>query len=168
MSSSRINETKEKIINWLKEEGYFPLERANPHTRIYISVRASGWECDIIQYVEHIDKLFVVTNVVLLEEQVGFLRKMTDEKKNAFFCELRMSLLKNNELGNFEIEPNPPQDIRNVGISSRTIFYDDLTKSRLIGAIMTVLRAGLMVVWMLEQFAGVTKPKRDQKSPYSV
>jgi len=71
-----------------------------------------------------------------------------------------MSLLKNNELGNFEIEPNPPQDIRNVGISSRTLFYDDLTKSRLTGAIMTVLRAGLMVVCLLEQFAGVTTWKK--------
>jgi len=84
VSSSRINETKRKIIDWLKEEGYSPIERTDPHTCIYISVRASGWECDIIQCVGDIDKLFVVTNVVLLEEQVGFLKKMTDERRMPF------------------------------------------------------------------------------------
>jgi len=110
--------------------------------------------------------LFVSANVVLFDEQIGFLKQMTDERKNAFFWELRMSLLKNNELGNFVIGPNPPQDIRTVFICSRTLFYDDLTKSRLIATIMVVLRAALMVLLMVEHFIGISK--RDQKSPFSV
>lgn len=163
---SRINETKRKIIDWLKEEGYSSIEKPDPHAHFNILAKIGSSECIISQDVRHSDKLFVSATVVLPDDQISLLKQMTDERKNALFWELEMGLVKNNELGNFRILPNPPQDIRTVFICSRTLFYDDLTKSRLIATIMVVLRAALMVLLMVEHFIGVSK--RDRKSPFSV
>ena len=88
------------------------------------------------------------------EEQLKLLKDMDEKKRQEFFWELRLALLKNNELGYFQIKPNPPHDIREVFISSRRLYYDGLTKDRL----MTTIKAIFMVIWMLEQKVEI-KPK---------
>jgi hypothetical protein len=168
MSSERIKETKERILTWLKEEAFSPEEKVDPQAYFNISSKIGNLGCNISQDVQHIDSFFVAANIVLLEEQLVLLREMDDKKRKEFFWDLRMSLLRNNEIGDFQIKPNPPEDTQAVFISSKRVYYDDLTKGRLIDAIHVVLRACIMVVWMLQQYAGITTPKKDQKTPYSV
>jgi hypothetical protein len=155
-------------LTWLKEEAFLPEEEVDPQAYFNISSRIGNMGCNIVQDTHHIDSFFVGANLVLDKEQLALLREMGDKKRQGFFWDLRMSLLKNNEIGDFQIKPNPPEDTQSVFISSKRVYYDDLTKGRLINAINVVLRACMMVIWMLQQYAGIITPKKDQKTPYSV
>jgi len=60
------------------------------------------------------------------------------------------------------------EQMQAVFFSLNRIFYDGLSKGALIKAIHVVLRTLVMVNWMLQQYAGITAPRRDQKAPFSV
>ena len=158
--SERVKEVKEKILSWLKEEAMSPEELADPNAYFNIKVKVRGLVFHIVQNVRNIDSLFVGGKLVLTPAQLSLLRNNMDEKKRQeFFWDLRLALLRNNELGDFQIKPNPPHDVREVLITSRRIFYDSLTKDRLISAILAVYKAIIMVIWMLERYAGAITPK---------
>jgi hypothetical protein len=167
MSTEKINETKERIINWLKEEAYSPEETVDPNAFFNIVAKVGNMVCNIAQNVRKRDSIIVGTNLLISSDQLILLKEMSVTKRKEFFWDLRMSLLKNAELGNFEIKPNPPDNISAVFISSKQIFYEDLTKGSLFSAIQAVFRATLMVIWMIQQYAGVTVAKKDHKVPYS-
>ncbi|MDQ1279268.1 MAG: hypothetical protein QG670_528 [Thermoproteota archaeon] len=67
----------------------------------------------------------------------------------------------------FQIKPNPPNDIAMVFISSRKIFYDGLSKDRLIFSCHSVFRAFTEVLWTLELYTGAPPPK-ENKTPFTV
>ena len=167
MSSERSKETKEKIIAWLKEEAYSPEETSDPNAYFNILAKIGGMGCNVVQNVKSVDSFIVGTNLVLVPEQLDLLKGMGSEKRKAFFWDLRMSLLKNSELGDFQIKPTPPNDTQSVFISSRKIFYDGLTKGTLEEAIHAVIKAVIMVNWMLQQYAGIITPHTYQKPSYS-
>jgi len=162
MSSEQIKEIKEKILNWLKEEKLQPREISDPNAYFNICITVGGLALHVIQKADQIDSIAVGANLVFTEEQLKLLENMSDKKRQEFFWELRLALLKNNELGDFQIKPNPPHDVKEVFISSRRLFYDGLTKDRLMTAIFTVYKAIFMVIWMLEQKAGTIKPKDER------
>lgn len=167
MSTENIKETKEKIVNWLKEEACSPEEKPDPNTYFNISVKFGKLGCFIVQPVQKRDSLIVAVRLPIPSEQITLLKELNAEKKKDFFWDLRLSLLKNNELGDFKIEADSPEDIKAVVITSRPIFYEDLTKGRLISAIFAVTRAKLMVIWLPQKYAGIIPSKKDQKLPYS-
>lgn len=168
MSSDKVKETKERILNWLREEAYSPEENVDPQAYFNISIRVGAWGCNVVQDIRHMDSFFAGANLDLTEEQIALLRRIDNKKRTEFFWDIRLSLLKNNELGDFQIKPNPPEDIQAVFVSSKRVYYDELTKSKLLDAIHVVIRAFLMVIWMFEQYTGIVTPKKDQKTPYSV
>lgn len=107
----------------------------------------------------------------MTEEQLKLLRDMNVKKRQEFFWDLRLALLGNSELGDFQIKPNPPDDFRELFVASKRIFYDALTKDRLVSAISSVFKAVMMVIWMLERYAGIVTPKMkkgNQRIQYSV
>jgi len=152
---------KEKIICWLKEEKLQPKEIADPNAYFNISITVGGLLLHVIQRTDQIDSITVGANLVFTEEQLKLLKDMDEKKRQEFFWELRLALLKNNELGYFQIKPNPPHDIREVFISSRRLYYDGLTKDRLMTTIFTIHKAIFMVIWMLEQKVEI-KPKNER------
>jgi len=167
MSGELIKETKEKILSWLKEEALSPRENADPQAHFNITVNRGKVGCNIVQDVAHMDSVFVGANIVFGAKQQALLRGMSAQKINDFLWDLEMSLIKNNELGDFQIKPKPPEDIQAVFVSSRSIYYDELTKSKLVFAINVVLRALMMTMWMLEKHAGVIPQKASQKRDYA-
>lgn len=169
LMSEKVKETKEKILNWLKEEGLSPEEIADPNAYYNFGIKvAGGSPLNVIQHVHNIDSILIGTNLVLMPNQINLLKNNMDEKKRQeFFWNLRLTLLRNNELGDFQIKPNPPNDVREVFISSKRIFYDALSKDRLISSGYSVYRAVMEVVWMLELYAGAVTPK-ETKTSFSV
>ena len=47
-----------------------------------------------------------------------------------FVRPLNMDFIKNNEIHDFSILPKPPEDIQNIFVSTRQIYYDELTKGK--------------------------------------
>ena len=159
---------KEKILKWLKEENLSPKEIPDPNAYFNFGISVGGHPFHVIQNVRSIDSIFVGANLVFTPEQLSMLKdNMNKNKRQEYFWDLRMALLINNNLGDFQIKPNPPNEIREVFVSSKRIFYEALTKSTLIHAISSVFRATMMVIWMLERKAGVSpKPRRKKTSQY--
>lgn len=171
MSSERVKETKEKVLNWLKEEAFSPQEVSDSQAYFNIGITVSGLAFHVVQSVRNIDSIFVGGNLVLTEEQLKLLRDMNVKKRQEFFWDLRLALLGNSELGDFQIKPNPPDDFRELFVASKRIFYDALTKDRLVSAISGVFKAVMMVIWMLERYAGIVTPKMkkgNQRIQYSI
>jgi hypothetical protein len=164
MSSDKIKETKERILDWLKEETFSPEEKADPQAYYNILCRIGALGCNIVQDVHHMDSFFVATNLILGNEQIVLLKSMGEGKRKGFFVDLRMNLLKNSELGQFAIKPNPPEEIQIISVASKRVYYDELTKGKLISAIEAVIKAITMTIWMLEQYAGITAPKTGHKT----
>jgi len=160
--SEKVKEIKEKVLVWLKEEAYSPEDVVDPNAFFNFNIKVAGSPLHVVQSVRNIDSVFVGANLVLTPVQLDLLKNNMDKKKRQeFFWDLRLALLSNNRLGDFRIKPNPPDDVREVFISSKRIFYDALTKDRLINAISSVYKAIMMVIWMLERYAGAPAPKEE-------
>ena len=166
--SERVKEVKEKVLNWLKEEAFSPEEISDANAYFNFNIKVAGRPLHVLQNVRSIDSIFAGANLVFTPPQLSLLKNSMDKKKRQeFFWDLRLALLGKTELGDFEIKPNPPDDVREVFISSKRIFYDALTKDRLIHAIGSVYKNVTMVVWMLEErYAGATAPQKKKTSTY--
>jgi len=159
----KVKEIKEKVLAWLKEEAFSPEDVADPNAFFNFNIKVAGSPLHVVQSVRNIDSVFVGANLVLTPAQLDLLKNNMDKKKRQeFFWDLRLALVKNNQLGDFEIKPNPPDDIREVFISSKRIFYDALTKDRLIDSISSVYKSVMTTIWMLERYAGVAPQKKKQ------
>lgn len=165
--SQRIREVGEKVLKWLEEEGLSPEEVNDPDAHFNFNVKVAGRPFVVVQNLLSLDSVFVGANLVFTADQLTLLKKkMNKKKRKEYFWDLRLALLKNSELGDFEIKPNPPDDVREVSIFSKKIFYDTLTKDTLIHAIHRVYKAAIMVNWMLERHAGAPAPKEKKSSIY--
>lgn len=165
--SERIREVGEKVLNWLEEEDLSPEEVNDPDAHFNFNVNFAGRPFVVVQNLLSLDSVFVGANLVFTSDQLTLLeKKMNKKKRKKYFWDLRLALLRNSELGDFEIKPNPPDDVREVSICSERIFYDTLTKDTLIRAIHSVYKATIMVIWMLEHHADAPASKEKKRSLY--
>lgn len=161
-------EAKLKTLTWLEEEGLSPTETTDPNASFNLGIKAAGMPLHVVQSTRRNDSIIAAINLVLTEGQLNLLRsKMDESKRLVFFWDLRISLVRNNELGDFGIRPSPPNNIREVFISSKPIYYDELSKSKLMSAIRVVYRAANEVVWLLETHAGANAPKEYRSDFYT-
>jgi hypothetical protein len=170
LSNDRIKEIKEKVLNWLKEEGYSPQENNDPkaHYNISIKVGSMGLGCSIIHDIRFPDNLFVAVNIRLPEEKITFYKNMTAQKKNDFLWDLRMTLVKETELGSFETKFGSSFELQSIFLTSKRVYYDELTKGRLISTIVATTRITTMVAWMVEKAEGIMLARNaNQKLSYS-
>jgi hypothetical protein len=163
MVNEKINETKQKMLDWLKEEAFSAEEKADPNAFFNIQATRNNMGVNIIQTIPRDDSFFIVANIITAEEEQTFLKGMGSEKRLDFIWDLQMNLLKNNELGDFAFKPKAPEEIQIITITSRAIFYDELTKAKLHFTIHVVLKAMVMTMWMLQKYAGIALPKINQK-----
>ncbi len=166
--SGRVGEVREKVLNWLKEEGLSPEEMEDPNAYFNFNVNVGGRPFNVVQNVLSLDSLFVTANLVFTPDQLTLLEnKMNKKKRKEYFWDLRLALLKNSDLGDFDIKPNPPDDVREVFIYSKKIFYDALTKHKLLQAIHSAYKAYVMVIWMLERHADQPSPKEKKRALFA-
>jgi hypothetical protein len=84
-----------------------------------------------------------------------------------FVWALNMDFIINNELGDFAIQPKPPEDIRSVFVSTRQLYYDELTKGKFMVSVHVLLKVTVLIMWMLQKLLGVPKPSlSDKKQDY--
>lgn len=163
----KIEETKKRIMNWLNEENYSPTEVADSNAYFNFSAKVGRLSCNVVQNIRKLDSFVVGVNFNFSSEQIELLQKMGKKRRQEFFWDLRLALIRNNELGEFAVKPNPPENVKVVFISSRPIFYDALSKDRLVSGIHLILRTVWMIVWMLERYAGSITPK-ETRIPFYV
>ena len=151
--NEKIKEVKKKVLTWLKEEKLSPEEILDPNVHFNFGIKVSGSPLHVVQSVYNSDSIFVAANLILTSMQLDLLNKMSKNKRRKFFWTLRLALVSNNSVGDFLIKPNPPEDVREIFISSKRIYYDALTKDRLLSTIYDIYKTIMMTIWMLEQEA---------------
>ena len=168
MPSEETNKIKLRIIDWLKEEG-FSAEETEPGPMASFNISASKAELafNVMQDSSHNESIFICANVLVGPEEKHRLQKIPLKKRMDFVWALNMDFIKNNELGDFAIQPKPPEDIRSVFVSTRQLYYDELTKGKFMVSVHVLLKATVMIMWMLQKLLGVSIPSlSDKKQDY--
>jgi len=145
---------KETVFEWLREAGYLPKEVPDSAARFNISITVTGLALDVVQNPGG-SAVLVRSTLLFNRDQLTLFRGMDGRTRDNFLWDVRFTLLNNNEVGTFEIKPDP-ENFRAV-VQARGIFPDALTKDRLIHAILVVHKAITMIVWKLERYAGLSR-----------
>jgi hypothetical protein len=155
MPNEEINKTKQKIMDWLKEEGFSAEEKQDPNAYFNIQATKGGMGVNIVQNPPFNDSFFIGGNIAVNTEQQTIFKSRSREKREDFIWDLQINLLTNNELGDFMLKPNPPNDLQVIFISSRRIYFDELTKGKFLAIMNIVMKSVIMSIWKLQKFTGM-------------
>ena len=155
MPSEETNKVKQKVLDWLREEGFFAEEEEpGPLMNFNISASKGKLAFNVMQDCSRIESVFVCTNVLVGPEQKHRLQEIPLKRRMDFVWALNMDFIRNNELGDFVIQPEPPDDIQSVFVSTRQLYYDELTKGKFMVSVHVLLKAAVMTMWMLQKLLG--------------
>lgn len=167
MSLSSIDIVKGKIVDWLREEGFQFKEVDDSNAYFNLMTIVGGKPIHIFQNRGKKDSVAVISNLEFSPEQTKLFSKIGKAEKQSFFCNLRIALLARQSLGDFKIKPKPPEQIEQVFISSKPIYYDELTKSNLISTLYDIHKSVMMAVWLLEEATGAPSGTTGLQSMYT-
>ena len=165
--STTLQKIRESVLRWLKEESALGEKAAvdDPNALLDFEITYEDLKLNVIQASRNSDNFFIVAKWILSRPQLDLHKsKMDDAKRVEFFWELQSVLLANNELGNCEMKPDPPNDFRELIISSCPIYYDALTKDVLMRRILIVRKSMMRSVFLLEKYAGVLPSNQPSKT----
>lgn len=165
--NEKTSQVKQQILDWLKEEACSPQEQPDPNAYFNFLLRTGNIGSHIIQSVQKIDSFICITRLVVPPEQIALQKGMGLEGRREFLWEIKMNILNNDELLDFNIETDNDEIMTAFTISSKPVFYGNLTKTTLFSAVYAVNRGSLMVMFTLQKDAGINPSKKDTKLPYS-
>jgi hypothetical protein len=168
MPSEEANKVKLRVMDWLREEGFLAEEKeGHPQAIFNISASKGGLAFNVLQASQHSESFVVCSTVCIPPEQKHRLQEIPLKRRQDFVWALNMEYIKNNELGDFAIEPEPPGDMQSFFVSTRQIYYDKLSKGKFMFSVHVLLRAAVMTMWMLQKLLGVSAPSvSDKKQDY--
>jgi hypothetical protein len=165
MPSKETNKIKQRIIAWLKEEGFLAEEKEPTSLVIFnIVVSKGALVFNVIQDSSHNESIFVCATVFVGPEQKHRLQEISLKRRMDFVWALNMDFIKNNELGDFAIQPEPPEDIQSVFVSTRQLYYDELIKGKFMVSVHVLLKATVMTMWLLQKLLGTSIPRLSNRN----
>ena len=147
----RVETAKGKIVGWLREEGFQFKEIKDASAYFNIVTQVGRRAYHIFQNKGKIDSVTIASNLQFSNEQIDRFLKINRKEKRSFFSNLRIALLARETLGDFKVKPKPPEQIEQVFLSSKPIYYDGLTKDRFISTLYDVHKSTMMTLWLLEE-----------------
>ncbi|HPC89094.1 MAG TPA: DUF2299 family protein [Methanothrix sp.] len=159
MSIKDPTEARDKIKVWLVEEGLFDEEV--PTENLYFQFAAeyppkSGRHLSVIQPKGHEDMVVVFSRIRLADVHQEAISAMPLKSRERLLWQMRYDLLFRD--CSFEMEPRggPLQSIR----FTREIYYDGLTKNKLMEVIAENFKCELYVVWKFQEVFGEGQASR--------
>ncbi len=144
---------------WLKEESMHPEKIIAPNAYFNIKIKSVDLWLNLVQSVRSIDSFIVATKWTLGKDQIDlYQNKMNKQKRIEYYWDLQFMLLNDSMIGDFKICSQPPNDFKQLFVSSKRIFYDGLTKQKLMDSIVSVHKAMIKSVFLLERYSGVFPP----------
>jgi hypothetical protein len=153
MSSKEIEETRDRIVAWLSQEGLFKehLHEENLHFQIAAEYPAkSGRHLSVIQPKSHEDMVVIFSRIKLADAHYQALLSMPPKERERLIWHMRYDLLF--QQSSFEMEPGGG-DMRSIRFM-REIYYDGLNKNKLMEAIRENFKCELYVVWKFQEALG--------------
>lgn len=153
MTSSEIEETCNRIIGWLSQESLFKERVSDENLFYHLAVEfpaRSKRHVNIIQPKGRDDVVIVFSRIKLADMHKKALQAMPQNARERLLWDMRYVLLF--QESSFEMEP-PGVELDSIRFS-REIYYDGLTKDKLMEALRENLKCELFVVWKFQEVFG--------------
>jgi len=153
MTAQEVIDTQEKIKTWLVQEGLFKEEVQAENLCFQLAAEfpaQSGRHLSIIQPKNHEDMIVVFSRIRLADAHQMALSAMPPKERERLLWQMRYDLLFQDS--SFEIEP-VGSDLQSIRFT-REIYYDGLTKNKLMEAIRDNFKCELYVVWKFQEIFG--------------
>lgn len=155
---------RDKIKTWLVQEGLFKAELEDESLNFQIAAEypaGSGRYLSVIQPKEHEDMIVIISRIMLAESHQKAFAALPIPEKERLKWQMRFDLLFQDS--SFEIQP-AGADMRSIRFN-REIYYDGLTKDRLMQAIRENFKCELYVVWKFQELFGEGSVARASEPP---
>ncbi len=164
MSSDEIEATCNKIIGWLSQEALFKERVQDENLSIHLAAEfpaGSKRHVNIIQPKGRDDVVIVFSRIKLADVHKKALQAMPPNVREKLLWDMRYALLF--QESSFEMEP-PGGDLDSIRFS-REIYYDGLTKNKLMEALRENLKCELYVVWKFQEVFGEGQASKHGEPP---
>jgi len=153
MPLKEAEEIRDKVKVWLNQEALFKEELEDEN--LYFQLAAeyppkSGRHLSIIQPKNHEDMLVVFSRIRLADPHKAALSSMPPKEKERLIWQIRYDLLFHDTSFEMESDESGLQSIRFM----REIYYDGLTKNKLMEAIRENFKCELYIVWKFQEHFG--------------
>jgi hypothetical protein len=165
--SGIIDVARTKIKRWLEEENLMPEETENPDAYYTFGISVYGMKLFVVHSRHFPDSVSVSANfdVTGKEEQQKFVCMGEKGRKN-FIHDLSIALYSDNRIWYHIVRPNPPSEIKAFEIGSRRIYYETITKEKLMNAIFDVRNASLLFSVLSERHANTPSLKHESTASF--
>lgn len=153
---------KQKIYEWLAEEGMFRKEVENDQASFHFSINypvGSPYHIEVLKPRDMKDGILIITVLSVAPSHKTALAKLSAEQKKPLIHELKIRLLHRSP--GFSVREK--DGIWDAVQFQIRLFYDNLTKTVLHGAIDDIFRSMLTVVWTFGHHFGI--PSGQKKEP---
>ena len=137
-----MEETRDKIQNWLMSEGWQISEASHPEFQWIIRAEDAAERRIIVgQNKAHEDRVHLEANVRISDDHRKLFEKLKEDQRREVMWGLRFRLLQMNV--EFVGVAEPMQDV----ILTQRIYLDGLTKDAFIQRFLTIRNALIAVIW---------------------
>lgn len=154
----------DKLIAWLSQEGLLKEQVQDEKLSFHLACEypaRSGRHVNIIQPKGREDVVIVFSRIRLSDTHKRALHSLHPKTKERLLWDMRYALLFRES--SFEMEPSGG-DLESIRFT-REIFYDGLTKNKLMEALKENLKCELYVVWKFQEVFGEGQASKQGEPP---
>jgi hypothetical protein len=153
MVPEKVEETCKKIMTWLSEEGLYKDKVYDENLYFHLAAEfpaRSGRHVNVVQPNNRDDMVIVLSTIRLAEVHQKALQALSKKDREKFIWDMRYALLFQDS--NFEMGP-VSSEINGIQFS-REIYYDGLTKNKLMEVLRENFKCELYIVWKFQETFG--------------
>jgi len=168
LGNIRTTDAKERIRTWLNEERLSPEEVQNPGAFFTFKINVYGTIMFVVHSTQFADSFSISASFDLTgDKDQRILQTMDTRKRTEFLRDLSIALLSNNGIWYHLVRPNPPNDMKIFELASRRVYYDTMTKEKVMNAVLDVRNASGIFTCLFERYAGpVTISKQEVRASF--
>lgn len=162
----KTNEWKQKVYDWLAEEGLFRKEVDDPKAAFHFGINYpvnSPYHIEIVKPRGMKDGILIISALRVTPSHQTALAKLSAEKRNPLIHDLKIRLLTRRPA--FSVKEN--EGVWEAVQLTIRLLYDSLSKTTLIEAIDDIFRSMLIVVWTFGHNFGVPTDQQQQPGFYA-
>lgn len=164
--SNEAAKWKQKIYDWLAEEGMFRKEVDDPKAGFHFGINypvGSPYHIEIVKPRDMKDGVLVISVIRVAPSQKTALSKLSPEKRKSITHDLKLQLLSRRP--GFSVKEN--EGVWDAVQFQVRLLDDNLSKTSLLEAIDDVFRSMLFVIWTFGHHFGLPTDQQHQPGFYA-
>jgi len=122
----------------------------------------------VVHSTQFIDSVSISASFDLTgEKDQRILQSMDNKRRSEFLRDLSIALLSNNGIWYHLVRPNPPNEMKVFELASRRVYYETMTKEKLMNAILDVRNASGIFTCLFEKYsAPMSVPRQEVRASF--